>query len=169
MSWTDAVIALSKTGVSLQHFSYEIRSDRRVAITAIQYNPAQIHYTPLRFDKGFVLEAVALNPRVYSYLTFSVRSDPDVAAAACAGDGALLQYAPEELKSDRRVVSAALNNNGLALQYAGEDLRSDKDTVLAAAANDGCSVKFASWYLRRDVDVAFTAVCQNVDAGEFCV
>lgn len=131
----------------------------------------------LRNDKTFVLRAVQIDGRVFSWVEEALKADRDfvlkeVAKRSCYGFFGVskvllsdrefvfeavrssryaLGRATDELCADQEVVIEAIKHDGDAFQYAAASLQGDRDFVLRVVSHNGCALRHASEVLKRDI------------------
>lgn len=113
----------------------------------------------LRDDVQFMMDAVAVNTRVYECGSDRVHADKSVALAAVGRIGNMLKFASAGLKADREVVLLAARNSQyvyytpdweLVLENAAPALRSDREVVRAAVEANGGELAFVGADLLSD-------------------
>jgi hypothetical protein len=149
----------ASSGLQLENFSDEVRSDPQVTLAAVQNGAYVAHCIVRPFDSEaqrelydlLVKTAVSRDGDMLSY-HFDFQSDRDVVMLAVT-------------KGVRDCGARSCKTRGThALSCASEELRADPEIVLAAVERNGKALEYASTNLRGDFGVVLTAVSQNADA-----
>ena len=183
--------AINENGLTLEHASENLRSDKELALRALEnippYSDGQAFNNLVRSlsvilkaDKEVVLQAL----KHHSSSGYTVddflyiidgrfMDDKEVMLLACQKLGYSLRSASKRLQDDKDVVLAAITqdrNYGTTtynLKYASERLRNDEEIILTAVNMLGYSLQFASQRLRDDRNIVNSAVSSTGKALEF--
>eukprot|EP00613_Pedinella_sp_CCMP2098_P060715 CAMPEP_0171984058 /NCGR_PEP_ID=MMETSP0993-20121228/273630_1 /TAXON_ID=483369 /ORGANISM="non described non described, Strain CCMP2098" /LENGTH=792 /DNA_ID=CAMNT_0012636861 /DNA_START=558 /DNA_END=2935 /DNA_ORIENTATION=- len=178
----DLMLMLAPLGShALKFASVEIKKDREVVLAAVRadwcdtkgdFSPYAA--TELKNDPTIASAAIKQNARAFSFVSASLRSDPEIIRALLDGMGLIfdlssiissgkspmgdrdlmlmlaplgshaLKFASVEIKKDREVVLAAVRADCHAIRFASREMRNDPEIVLAATAGD-CNGSMSSW------------------------
>ena len=156
--------AVKHNGDVFDAASERLRNDREIALTAIgkaedgSGRPFRDVGDELRHDRQFILDAMNVEPWVFTYLDEEFRNDRELAMLAVQRRGGALSYLSKELQNDREIVLNAVNVLGCALEYASAKLKNDREIVLTAISNNGSALRYASPELQNDYEMILLAV-----------
>lgn len=156
--------AVKHNGDVFDAASERLRNDREIALTAIgkaedgSGRPFRDVGDELRHDRQFILDAMNVEPWVFTYLDEEFRNDRELAMLAVQRRGGALSYLSKKLQNDREIVLNAVNELGCALEYASAELKNDREVVLTAVSNNGSALRYASPELQNDYEMILLAV-----------
>ncbi|KAG2379167.1 hypothetical protein C9374_007805 [Naegleria lovaniensis] len=151
---------VKKNGLSLQHASNDLKSDKEIVTQAIMQNPESLEYSDLSYDKEFVLQLIQQNKIHLTFRTISdtLKSDETIVLAVATYDPtfmiafnldteeniirvfednpSVLRYVREPLSRDKSFVRKLLLKNPMALQYVRSELLLDAKFIFSISENN---------------------------------
>lgn len=111
----------------------------------------------LRSDRYIALLAVKLNAKNAFYLTDELCNDREIANIVLS-QKITLDWAGSKLCNDREIIISAVTNIGQDLEYASDNLKDDKEIVTIAIKNHYSAIFYASDRLKRDRELIIMAI-----------
>ncbi|KAK3235378.1 hypothetical protein CYMTET_54409 [Cymbomonas tetramitiformis] len=145
-----------------------LSADKGFMLQAMQVDPhlIEVASAALMKDREFILSAASLAGLTTLHHAEVFRGDRDVVLAAVQQNGQALMWATEELKDDLHIALAAVQNNADAVNEVSQRLRGVKDVMLLAVQQKGELLRLASDDLKEDLEVVQAALAQGGKALE---
>jgi hypothetical protein len=173
----DRVVALEAVRYRHAHayefISEELKSDREIALTAIQNNVHILKHAPDQIKNDFELMKIAVETDGMAYKFFSneLQKNRELVLKAINNQNTYYEWVPEliefvfkngnEFRNDREIVLASVKRWGLHLELVSIELQADKEVVLEAYRKNQFSFKYAADTLKNDKDFILTIFNQK--------
>lgn len=122
----ETAIKYLNNGVPFSRKLFELfRDDKEVVLIAVRKSGATLQFASdrLRDDKEVVLEAVKQNNLALGYASKRLKDDKEVVLEAVNINGKVLCFASDNLRDDVEVAMNAIKKNDLALKSVSERIR----------------------------------------------
>ena len=163
--------AVQLHGGSLQYASDKIKSDKRVVLESIKSNDVKSGLANESFiiyasenllnDRSFVIEAVAVNGKIYKFLKKEFKNDIEIINKSIENDPTVYEYLDNIYKSNFEIAKRAISLNPYKLSYAPDEIKNNIEIIICAIEKYPDSIQYASESLKSDFEIAKLLVMPN--------
>ncbi len=130
-------IAITKSGLLLEHASVRLKSNKDIVIKSIQHkgddNGFRYANQELMGNKEIALLAIKNHPKNIKYISDELKDDEDIVKAALKGsskyDG-LLQHAGKNCKKNPEIINLALKHDETNSAFISKELTNNPELIL---------------------------------------